>query len=402
MEKKMESIKSCTTKKGVPNFTKEEVVNLALKYYKSNGKIILRDFINKNGLPSSYIVTKLFGSFENFLKEAAIPIKEDKLHNFGRQLLTDEEMLNVLKNFTDKYLQTHIYLPINDEIDKNKSIPSCSAYISRFSSFDNAYKLIGYDVKEFNNSALEKDMIKKYKDMCYKLSCTLNSREITKLSKANKECIYSTETYNNHFGTIHNLQEKCGFVKTVIGKGMTKEESLICLNKLVKMLQHIPTQKELDLYDFVPSGTYYFKKFGSYNNALKQIGLKSTKMYITKNGTKCNSSYEYKVALVLEHYKYEFKKEICYKKVINNFKRNYRFDFEIIHDNKKYYIEVFGITNNKKYNERKQEKIQLCIDNNIKLIEIYKDDIFGKTHKEVNDFIQNKIKTFKEKEELNE
>ena len=51
-------IKECTTKKGIPNFTKDEVIKLSIDYYNKYNKLVLRDFKNRNGLPSSHIVTK--------------------------------------------------------------------------------------------------------------------------------------------------------------------------------------------------------------------------------------------------------------------------------------------------------------------------------------------------------
>lgn len=387
-------LKQCTTKKDVPNFTKEEVIKLSIDYYNKHNKLVLRDFKNRNGLPSSHIVTKLFGTFENLLKEANIPICENKKHNFGREYLSDDEMLRLLKDFTEDYLKTNIFLPTIDNIDNCKSIPTSSTYLNRFVNTNNMFKLIGYDAENFNKIALEKDMLLKYKNMCDKIGHVLNSREITKLNKQNNEDIYSTEAYTAHFDTIHNLQDICGFNRTIIGRGMSKEECLDILKTINSILGYPPKQRELKLFEFSPSDKHYNKLFGSYANALKEAGLKAKKQYKTKNGTKCSSSYEYKLALVLEHYNYEFKKEVYYKNVIDNFNRNFRFDFVIKQNGIDYYIELFGINHNKNYNQRKQEKIQICKDNNIKLIELYEDDIFGVLHENLHILIQNKIDEF--------
>ena len=79
-------------------------------------------------------------------------------------------------------------------------------------------KLIGYE--GYNNKVLEEDMIFKYKRACKEYGTVLSSREITKIFKATNNYIYSTEAYLNHFGTLHNLQELCGFDKTA-GKAET-------------------------------------------------------------------------------------------------------------------------------------------------------------------------------------
>ena len=250
-------IKECTTKKGIPNFTKDEVIKLSIDYYNKHNKLVLRDFKNRNGLPSSHIVTKLFGTFENLLKEANILISENKKHNFGRECLSDDEMLRLLKDFTEDYLKANIFLPTGDEIDLCKNIPTSGIYVKRFNSLENTYKLIGYNLEEFNNTALENDMLLKYKNMCDKVGYVLNSRDITKLSKEDKDNLYSTEAYINHFGSLHNLQDISNMTKTRIGRGMSKQECLDVLKEVNLILGYPPTLKELKLFDFAPSSNYY-------------------------------------------------------------------------------------------------------------------------------------------------
>lgn len=287
-----------------------------------------------------------------------------------------------------------MFLPTNDDLNKCESMKSVSLYISRFGSFDNINRLIGY--QGYNNKVLEQDMIRKYKRACKDYKHVLNSREITELSQSTNNYIYSTEAYLNHFGTLHNLQELCSFDKTVPGKGVTKEELIEKLQWLGKTLGRRPVESDLKLYKRMPSGNSYLNEFGSFKNALNKAGFEKQKTLKTKNGTKCNSTYELKLAQVLESYDISFQKEIYYKDVISNFKRKYRFDFVININNRKYYIELFGIKRNELYEKRKQEKIRICAENNIPLIQLYQNDIYSKTNKEIYEILLNYIDKLEE------
>lgn len=378
---------------GYNQYTKEEIIELAQKWFEKYGKLVQRDLLHKNGLPSSSQVKKHFGSLQNLLKEANIKSTTNP-NLFNRKQLSDDELLRNYKFFVENHLKTHMFLPTNDDLNKCESMKSVSLYISRFGSFDNINRLIGY--QGYNNKVLEQDMIRKYKRACKDYKHVLNSREITKLSQSTNNYIYSTEAYLNHFGTLHNLQELCGFDKTVPGKGVTKEELIEKLQWLGKILGRRPVESDLKLYKRMPSGNSYLNEFGSFKNALNKAGFEKQKTLKTKNGTKCNSTYELKLAQVLESYDISFQKEIYYKDVISNFKRKYRFDFVININNRKYYIELFGIKRNELYEKRKQEKIRICAENNIPLIQLYQNDIYSKTNKKIYEILLNYIDKLEE------
>lgn len=378
---------------GYNQYTKEEIIELAQNWFNEHGRLVQRDLKHANGLPSSCQVTKHFGTLQNLLKEAGIQSTTNP-NLFNREQLSDEEMLENYKKFVEDHLKTHMFLPTNDDLDKCQSIQCTSVYISRFGSFNNVNKLIGYE--GYNNKVLEEDMIFKYKRACKEYGNVLSSREITKISKATNNYIYSTEAYLSHFGTLHNLQELCGFDKTIPGRGATREELIEKLQWLGDVLDRRPLESDLKLYKRMPSGNAYFKEFGSFRKALNEAGFEKQKIYETKNGTKCRSTYELKLAQVLESYNISFENEVLYKDVIPNFKRKYRFDFVVELNNRKYYIELFGIEGNELYEKRKQEKIQICEENNIPLIQLYQSDIYSKTNQEIYETLFNYIEDLKE------
>lgn len=372
-------------------YDRNEIIKLVQDWYKIHGKIVIRDLKHKNGLPSVTQVINMFGSFQNCIKEAGIPT-DDKEHLFRREELTDKEMLDRYKTFVEEHLKTHIYLPKNDEVDACEYIPNACCYINHFGSFEKINELIGYNQKEFNLKALESDMLFKYKRACTDVGHTLNSREITKLCKENNDYIYSTESYTAHFGSIHNLQEICGLIKTIPGKGISKDELISKLIELGNKLGRAPTERDLYLYNDMPSSNKYRKEFGSFKEALKEAGFSNIRILKTRNGVRLNSVYELKLAQVLESYQIKYETEVFYKDVIPNFTKKYRFDFMILINDAKYYIELFGIERNPNYDNRKQEKIEICAQYHIPLIDLYQGDIYAKTNQEICSNLMDRIK----------
>lgn len=367
---------------GYTQYDSNEILALIKKRYKKHGKIVTRDLKHRNGLPSINQVINIFGSFQNCILEAGISI-ENKKHLFNRECLSDKEMIESYKNFVTEHLKTHIYLPTNDEVDACPYIQNTCVYIRRFGSFENLNQLIGYNQKEFNRDAMERDMLHKYKCACEDIGHVLNSREITALSKSNKEYLYSTEAYITHFGSLHNLQEICKFNKTRPGRNVTEDELIEKLQWLSSELGRVPVQNDLYLYKTMPSVNKYVKVFGSYKNALLKAELSNKRVYKTKNGTLCRSTFELRLAQMLESYNIPYKNEVLYQDIIPGFKKKYRFDFEIFLFNQKLYIELFGIIGNSKYEKRKQEKIQICKTNRIPLIQLFQKDIYSKSNHQI-------------------
>lgn len=376
---------------GYKIYDRNEIINLVQEWYEKHGKIVIRDLKHRNGLPSVTQVINTFGSFQKCIKEAGIPT-DDKEHLFRREKLPDEEMLNRYKMFVEEHLKTHIYLPTNDEVDACEYVPNTCCYIKRFGSFEKINELIGYNQKEFNLKALENDMLFKYKRACNDFGHTLSSREITKLCKENNDYIYSTEAYLVHFGSIHNLQDICGLTKTIPGKGMSKDELIFKLRELGNKLGRRPVQTDLYLYPDMPSAAVYLSRFGSFKEALKEAGFSNIRILKTRSGVRLNSVYELKFAQVLESYQIVYENEVYYKDIIPNFTKRYRFDFVILINDTKYYVELFGIEGNEDYDNRKKEKIEICSQYNVPLIDLYQKDIYAKTNKEIYTNLINRIK----------
>lgn len=382
-------------KETIKHYTDEELLNILRNYNDEVGFPTQRKFRRSNGLPSYGTYHDRFGSFQNAILLSGIEIPENRKRYFNRVEYDKEYLLKVFKEQVDISIKEKGRLITDVEMDLNKNIPSPSVYYKHFSTLDNLYSLIGIDKNRFNNDKLEEDMKKKYAELRDLLGRTPHSRDFDRYSKDNNYW-YSCNAYTNHFGSVQNLQKIMGDEPYVLGKGMGKQEMLDRLMRLAEELGCQPTQKDVYYCDYTPGINKYKKEFGSLTNALYILGFKpNDKVLISPKGNKALSGYEYRFLLMLEKYDIEFEKEVHYKYYIENFDRQYRFDFKIKIGGEEYFIEIFGIDSNEKYNKRKLEKKQLCEENNIRLIDLYGEDLL-KTADQIYEMLISKINKIKE------
>ena len=83
--------------------------------------------------------------------------------------------------------------------------------------------------------------------------------------------------------------------------------------------------------------------------------------------------------------------EEYYKKYVNDLNNKYRFDFTINNNGKVFFVEIFGITGNKNYDKKTKEKIKLCKDNNLTLIEFYPNEIGFNSFEEIFKLLNEKL-----------
>lgn len=383
------------------NLTDEELLQILKDYYRNIGFPTQRKFTSKNGLPSYTTYWNRFGSFKNAILLSGIEIPKNRLQYFDREKLSNEEMLKLLEYYTSKKLETDIYLLTNDEIDNNPNMPHSCTYQSRFGGIIEAYKLIGYNYSEFNNDALEKDMIIKFKELAKKLGRTPNSRELDKCSQQGFG--YSMGAYEFHFGSLYNAQIIAGLSPTVIGRNISRKEMIKDLQVLYDEIGRLPTQRDINANKDMASLKKYSNEFGSFTEALKVAGFKNVrnnKVIISPNGNMCFSSYEYDFCCMLENYNFDFKKDEYYKKYIKNLNRYYQFDFTIFYKGEVFFIEIFGLIDRDDYRKRANTKINLCKSNNLKLIDLYADDFKNKNKVDLYNELMSEILKYKEGEKI--
>mgnify|MGYP001007005713 CR=1 FL=1 len=355
-------------------YTDDELLHILKDYYEHIEFPTERKFLRRLGLPSGKTYFDRFGSFSNALKMAEISIPENRKRYFDRQALSDKELLYLLEYYTNKKLENKIYLLTNDDIDNISEMPSSATYTNRFGGVVQSYELIGIDYYDFNNFMLEEDMKSKYKKLKKQLKHVPNSRDIDKASK--QGLCYAMSSYIHHFNNLSDFQKSMNDIPTKLGKSISEKEALNVLIELSKELNRVPMQLDVIKCKYTPSPQYYSEHFGSLTLALNKVGLdNSRKIYkIPNTNLIALSFYEYKFMIMMLNKQIKFEKEIFYDKYINNFDKKYRFDFMINYKNQNIFIEIFGITGDNKYDNKTKEKIKLCKDNNLTLVEIYPKD----------------------------
>lgn len=374
-------------------YTKEQLKDIMINYYNNVGFPTQRAFRVSNGLPSYGTYVNAFGSFKKAIDYCGIEVPKKRQWLYEREEYTREEVLESFRNAVDSEIVTSGRLLTDNDIDSNKSMVSSNVLYKHFGSLDKAYKLIGIDRIKYNTKLKEKDMKDKYIEIRNILGRTPHSRDFDRFSSKDDR-YYACKTYLAHFGTIQKLQKLMGDEPYILGHGMSKEELLNRLKRLADSLDLVPTQQDLTLCPYTPSSATYAKHFGSYSNALKEIGLVArglNQKFITPSGNLALSGYEYQFMLVLEKYDIKYTKEELYSSYIKNFNKRYRFDFTLDINDRKYFIEIFGITGNKKYDDKIEEKIEVCKSNNLNLIDLYGDDIGGKSFEDIYKLLNKRI-----------
>lgn len=360
-------------------YSENELLAKLKDYYDKFGHITTRALDKNKNYPNTYTYRKHFGTFENALRKADIPIDDRAMKFLNRKEYSKEELLEIFKYQVTKSISERGCLLTDDDIDNIKDMPSASCYYRKFKTIDNMYKEIGINRTEYNNKIIEDDMKQKYIEIKNILGRPPHSRDLDKFSRDNDK-YYGVTTYLNHFGSMLNLHILMGDRPTNWANELSDNELLEKLIDLKNDLGIVPTQIDANICEYVPHSSVYRKRFGSFVNAIKMANMtpRSNKSpLITPKGNKALSGYEYKFMLMLEENGIEYDKEELYSKYIKYFERKYRFDFTIMYNETMYFIEIFGINFNDKYDKRAHEKIQLCKKNNLKLIDLYSEDFKG-------------------------
>lgn len=376
----------------------EELLQILREYYEQTGKFPEQQIFNsKNGLPSYSAYVNRFGNFYNAIKLSGLEIPDELKYRL-KTSYTDEELLHKLDYFVKEHLKENVYLPVQEDFENNELVPHHSVYHRRFGGLIKAYKRINIDYCEYNSNAYKQELKNNFILLSQLLNRTPNSRDISKYCK--RGFCASPSTYIQHFNSIYELQILCNMTPTKMGMNRTQDEMAQDLSILYNELNDIPTASDIDNCDYTCCFPQYVKVFGNLENALLSIGIPkdkiNNKIKYTSHGVKCRSQYEYRFATMLEKRKIIFDTNVNYKNHIIDFNHNYSFDFVINLDNKLHFVEIFGIVHNEKYDLKTKYKIDICKQNNIKLIQLYPFDFHAKTQQQLYDYLLEQIESKKE------
>ena len=160
-----------------------------------------------------------------------------------------------------------------------------------------------------------------------------------------------------------------------------KEDMLKDLLELSKKLGRTPIQSELKKNGLASLPTYRVY-FGNYTNAclaagllpnFSKIGVGRKGVYLSSKNDICYSLYELIITEFFIENIFDYKKEHYYYKLIND-KRCGKREADWLLNNY-ILVEFWGFPEDEFYYKKMEQKRAICIDNNIRLIELYKEDI---------------------------
>lgn len=171
---------------------------------------------------------------------------------------------------------------------------------------------------------------------------------------------------------LHKTKEKG--VKKYYNKDLILQQLMI----VAEQIGRTPLYSELTTLG-LPSDKTFSRMFGGYREALKILGLPINAKIFNNNvvryasdGTPCFSTGELVITEFLIEHNISFIKDPWYKDYCADIKFGSKKADWLIGDT---FVEFFGFAGRYDYDKKTQTKIQLCEQNNLKLIQIYPKDI---------------------------
>jgi len=173
-----------------------------------------------------------------------------------------EELTGLLIKFNEKNGQ-----PTIRKLKEAKDFPHPHIYMQYFGSWNNALEESGFNVN--HRVYDEEELLQDLKQFHVELGRNPTCEDMRK----NEKCA-SAHTYIKKFGSFTKALEKAGLNTK---KGFLKEDLLNFIIKAKEELGHTPTYREFDSLEGYPCARTCADKFGFWNKALKEAGLKPTK-----------------------------------------------------------------------------------------------------------------------------
>jgi len=383
-------------------YTREELLEILKNYYEENGKAVQSYFCNKNGLPHYQTYIKEFGSWNN--AKRLIGIKEENL--LTRYRMTKEEAIDKFKALV---LELG-HIPSLTELNNIKEFPSQFIIYKEFENYNEFIKQCGINtIKEYGSKFKEEHLINEIKRFVYEFKRVPIPKDFEKL-----EGYPTRKTFTNHFESFNDIIVLAGFEPSYIPmkkrreidkNTYTKEFLISEINRFIDEFGHVPTIEELDNNISYPLRDKYRKVFGTWNNALKEAGIKlnavhqyddsfleeefhrffkengriprifefnsseypsfwcyqnrfgswnkavvaygyepndANRKFILEDGEICASSYEFDTSNWLKSKNVNYDRNIKYQTFIDNYKGKMDCDYVLDYNNEIWYVEVAG------------------------------------------------------------
>jgi len=255
--------------------------------------------------------------------------------------------------------------PTFREIANNKDLPSIGVYKRRFGSLNVAIDMAanGLSNKPHKCDCSKELVIKDIKRITKQIGKIPTRIEFDKYTKT-----IGSHLISNRYGW-KNILEEIGLIRSAPVKYSEK----ILIDKLKEKneeLGRIPVRAD---FSGSPNASTFFNRFGNWENALEKAGFDfKRKVYLSRDGHKCYSTYEY----YIDNWLYE--RNISHEK-----DKKYPFHKKFNKNNRKtvdwyingVYIEFCGMIGRKNYDKKMKIKKKLIKQLNLKIIFIYPTDL---------------------------
>lgn len=217
----------------------------------------LRDMNKASGYPSGATFKNYFGSWNSAVEKAGFEATQTAY--------SDEELIEILVNKNKELGHT----PRREDLLNDKKCPNPDTYQRHFGSYENALEKTGLKPNPKFVQIADEELLESLRDLAKELGRPPTYTEMIKAEGYPHPC-----TYKNRFGSWENAKERAGLEKE---RGIVKSKLITDLKEAYRILGHTPSYKEMEgLEDFASPRTY-FKKFGSWKNAIKEAGLPQVK-----------------------------------------------------------------------------------------------------------------------------
>lgn len=164
---------------------------------------------------------------------------------------------------------------------------------------------------------------------------------------------------------------------------LSDNEMIQKLKEYAEEIGRTPFQADLDNNELMPSSTSYRRHFGTYTEACRLAGLEPNfniygeriQTYLSKNNDICFSKSELIITNFFIDKELIYTKEFLYKHLVDDPRCGLKRIDWLLNDD--IVVEFFGMPEKDFYRKKMEEKISICNDNNIQLIELYPEDLIN-------------------------
>ena len=179
---------------------------------------------------------------------------------------SEKELVTKLRTLADDLGRA----PTSRELNAREDMPSQHAYSYRFGSWGNALNKAGLLVHKSNNQPhkTDEELLEMLQDLADDLGRPPRSREVN----AHDE-LPTTGIFKSRFDSWTNALTEAGLQPDPVQQHHTDDELIGMLLDLADDLERVPTARELNKREHLPSSSLYQNRFGSWTVSLEYAGL---------------------------------------------------------------------------------------------------------------------------------